>query len=86
MRTVVQDQAFNMRCALVDSYSAAKVRKGMVTITLKEGDVNLIDHLLERVAVGELVEKPAPVASYVQHSMLADDAGAPLFSMAQAQP
>jgi hypothetical protein len=81
---VTQEQAYKMRLAMRESVN----RKGkpgsvVITLTMAEGGINLIDHLLELIQMGKLVECPAtPAPSYAQPGLLADEDGGPLFSMA----
>lgn len=81
---VTQEQAYRMRLAMRESVN----RKGkpgsvVVTLTMAEGGINLIDHLLELIQMGKLVEAtPAAAApSYAQPGLLADEDGGALFSM-----
>jgi len=84
MSAVTQEQARNMQDALICAYGSAAYKKGKISVTLQEGEWNLISFLLGRIANGELVElseSAAYVRSYEQTGLLADVDGAPLFSM-----
>jgi hypothetical protein len=80
MWTDIQNNASNLHEEMALGITSMK-KDGTVLLRLSWDNYNGVRKVLERVMLGELTESPARIVSYVQPSMIADDAGTPLFSM-----